>query len=188
MTATVDAVPARTRPPILLAALLLILGLGAGFGVVRGVLPILGGAGGQSAASDAHPAADTQETATAAHAAPTGETASGHGVATDGHATPSGPVFVPLAPILVMLPPGSGPHHLRFVAQLDVEPAHADEVSVITPRIIDAFNAYLRAVEVNELQDPAALLRLRSQLLRRAQVIAGVGMVNDLLVMEFVLN
>ena len=56
------------------------------------------------------------------------------------------------------------------------------------PPIIDVLNGYLRALEVTDIEDPAALTRLRSQMLRRAQVVAGPERINDLLIMEFVLN
>ncbi|MBC7156526.1 MAG: flagellar basal body protein FliL, partial [Rhodobacteraceae bacterium] len=41
---------------------------------------------------------------------------------------------------------------------------------------------------VEELLAPAALVRLRAQMLRRVQVVAGAGRVRDLLVNEFVVN
>ena len=61
-------------------------------------------------------------------------------------------------------------------------------MTLLRPRILDVLNGYLRAVEVAELEDPSALVRLRAQMLRRIQVVAGEGRVNDLLISEFVLN
>lgn len=49
-------------------------------------------------------------------------------------------------------------------------------------------NGYLRAIAVSEIEDPAGLVRLRAQLLRRIQIVTGEGRVRDLLVTEFVLN
>ena len=49
-------------------------------------------------------------------------------------------------------------------------------------------NSYLRAVSINELEDPSSLIRLRAQMLRRIQIVTGEGQVRDLLVTEFVLN
>lgn len=49
-------------------------------------------------------------------------------------------------------------------------------------------NGYLRAVETSELEQRAALVRMRAQMLRRVQVVTGEGRVRDLLIMEFVLN
>lgn len=96
--------------------------------------------------------------------------------------------FVPLDTIVVNLPNRSGYQVLRFSAQLEVSGEYAAEIEAIKPRLVDVLNSYLRAVDVVDLGDPTALVRLRSQMLRRLQVIAGEGRVQDLLIMEFVLN
>lgn len=96
--------------------------------------------------------------------------------------------FVSLDPILVSLPLGGNARHLRFRAQLEVEPYAQAEVAALTPRILDVMNGYLRAVEVKDLEQPTALIRLRAQLLRRIQLVVGNGKVRDLLVAEFVIN
>ena len=56
------------------------------------------------------------------------------------------------------------------------------------PRILDVMNSYLRAIDTGSLEDPAAMVRLRAQMLRRIQIVTGEGRVRDLLVTEFVLN
>lgn len=112
-----------------------------------------------------------------------------------GHATdesllpPVAPVaYVMIEPLIVNLPLRSGRSLLRFGAQLEVVPEYQAEVEALKPRIIDVMNGYLRAVEPADFEDPAVLIRLRAQLLRRIQVVAGEGRVRDLLVQEFVLN
>ena len=96
--------------------------------------------------------------------------------------------FVPLEPVVISLGQASDNRHLRFGAQLEVDRSNAGEVGALAPRILDVLNGYLRAVEVTELEDPNALVRLRSQMLRRIQLVTGDGRVRDLLVTEFVLN
>ena len=96
--------------------------------------------------------------------------------------------FVPLDPMLISLPPGGGPRHLRFTAQLEVPSNAEPAVQKLLPRVVDVFNSYLRAVEVADLEEPTALLKYRSHLLRRAQLVLGDERVNNLLVMEFVVN
>lgn len=96
--------------------------------------------------------------------------------------------FVPVDPLIISLGPQSRSSHLRFNAQLEVPRNHQQEVTQLMPRILDVLNGYLRAVEVRELEDPTALVRLRAQMLRRIQIVAGEGRVKDLLVTEFVLN
>jgi flagellar FliL protein len=96
--------------------------------------------------------------------------------------------FVALDPIMISLGPGAAAKHLRFAGQLEVAPADAAGVAALMPRVLDVLNTYLRAVDVKDLETPAALARLRAQMLRRIQVVTGEGMVRDLLVTEFVLN
>ena len=112
----------------------------------------------------------------------------------EGHATEADDgkspeiAFVPIAPVTISLGKVSDNHHLRFTAQLEVNKAKTEEVTALVPRILDVLNGYLRAVEIAELEDPDALVRLRSQMLRRIQIVTGEGRVRDLLVTEFVLD
>lgn len=96
--------------------------------------------------------------------------------------------FVPMDPIMISLPPSAHARLLRFTGQLEVAPVDIAEVTMLMPRIIDVLNTYLRAVDVKDLEDPAASIRLRAQMLRRVQVVTGEGRVRDLLVTEFVMN
>ena len=96
--------------------------------------------------------------------------------------------FVALEPLVISLGAAADSRHLRFTAQLEVEGSHAAEVTLLTPRILDVLNSYLRAVNVAELEDPSALVRIRAQMLRRIQIVTGEGRVRDLLIIEFVLN
>lgn len=96
--------------------------------------------------------------------------------------------FVPLEPLVISLGRMSENRHLRFRAELEVDPKYEDDVSKLIPRVMDVLNSYLRAVSVSDLEDPAALVSLRAQMLRRVQLVTGEGRVRDLLVMEFVLN
>ena len=107
----------------------------------------------------------------------------------EGHAAPAAEVaFVALEPIMTTLPPGASARALRFTGQLEVDPAHAAEVAALKPRVLDTLGTYLRAVDVADLENPAAVQRLRAQMLRRVQVVTGEGRVRDLLVTEFILN
>ncbi|MCF2905972.1 flagellar basal body-associated FliL family protein [Octadecabacter sp. CECT 8868] len=96
--------------------------------------------------------------------------------------------FVPVETLVINLPPHARAQHLLFTSQLEVDPAYSEEVLSLMPRIIDVLNGYLRAVDLSELEDSTALIRLRAQMLRRVQVVVGDGRVKDILIMEFVLN
>ena len=167
MSATTDAEaeqgsPRRkgSRKPLLIGVLLALLGGGVGFYAVSSGL--LGGAG-HSATEEAEAAAPV--------------IAEGPKVA-----------FVPLEPLVISLPAATGQVLLRFRAELEVAPGTEEDVRQVLPRIVDVLNGYLRAVSLEELRDPAVLTRLRGQMLRRVQVVAGADRVRDLLIMEFVLN
>lgn len=96
--------------------------------------------------------------------------------------------FVPLEPMVVSLGPKAGGRFLHFTAQIEVGKASEPDVVLLLPRILDVLNGYLRAVETTELEDPDALVRLRSQMLRRVQIVTGEGRARDLLITEFIIN
>ncbi len=96
--------------------------------------------------------------------------------------------FVPLDPLVISLGPAAGNRHLRFRAELEVEPKNQNDVEILVPRVLDVLNTYLRAVDLRDIEEPSALLKLRAQMLRRIQLVTGEGRVNDLLITEFVLN
>lgn len=96
--------------------------------------------------------------------------------------------FVGLSPLVISVPTATGRTHLRFAAQLQVAPGSEAAVAALEPRIVDVLNVYLRAVDIETLEDPTALNRLRAQMLRRVQIVTGPDQVSDLLIMEFVLS
>lgn len=97
-------------------------------------------------------------------------------------------VFVQLDPILVTLAGPGNSRYLRFGAQLEVPSAAQEEVTTLMPRILDILNGYLRALNLEDVQKPTALLTLRAHMLRRVELVVGEGRVHDLLVTEFVVN
>lgn len=161
----VEEAPAKkSKMPLILGLVLCLAGAGGGFMAVQmGIIG--GGGGGEEEHADAGEEADGEDVPELVPAS-----------------------FVPIDTIVVNLPNHSGHDLLRFTAQLEVAPEHQAEVEGIKPRIVDVLNSYLRAVEIVDLEDPTALVRLRSQMLRRVQVVTGEGRVSDLLIMEFVLN
>jgi flagellar protein FliL len=112
----------------------------------------------------------------------------GHATAEHGASELPAIAFVPLEPLMISLGSGRDNRHLRFTSQLEVEEDQAEEVAKLQPRIVDVLNGYLRAIDIREFDDPAALVRMRAQLLRRIQIVTGNGRVRDFLVTEFVLN
>ena len=145
--------------------------MGGGGGYFAVTSGALGGDSADAATTDDQGDDDTRKTSNHGEGASSGDFA-----------------FVPLDPLIISLPPGGASSHLRFAAQLEVDPQYQAEVEAIKPRVVDVLNGYLRAVETSDFEDPSILVRLRAQMLRRAQVVTGDGRVRDLLIMEFVLN
>lgn len=117
---------------------------------------------------------------------------SGKAQANSGHGETAGALpdiaFVPVDPMVISLGSSAQSSHLRFTAQLEVAAPYAADVTLLLPRIMDVLNGYLRAIDVAEIEDPGALVRMRAQMLRRVQIVSGEGRVRDLLVTEFVVN
>ncbi|MBT9385870.1 flagellar basal body-associated FliL family protein [Pseudooceanicola sp. CBS1P-1] len=96
--------------------------------------------------------------------------------------------YLALQPMVISMGRIADNRHLRFTASLEIPPDKLPEVEKIQPRIVDVLNSYMRALRIDDLEDPAALVRLRAQMLRRIQAITGPEAVRDLLITEFVLN
>lgn len=96
--------------------------------------------------------------------------------------------FIALEPLVVSIRSSSKFRLLRFTGQLEVYPDKFESVEEIKPRIVDVMNTYLNAVDASRFEDPIAMLKMRAQLLRRAQIVAGPNSISDLLIMEFILQ
>lgn len=112
--------------------------------------------------------------------------------AAEEHTDPAEPLpdiaFVPIEPLVISIGALADKRYLRFASQLEVTGAQAADVTLLLPRIVDVLNGYLRAIDPLQFDDPAALVRMRAQMLRRIQIVTGDGRVRDLLITEFVLN
>lgn len=96
--------------------------------------------------------------------------------------------FVPIEPLVISLGDAASGRYLRFTSQLEVNGPMVPDVTLLMPRIVDVVNGYLRAVDPASLDEPAMMMKIRAQLLRRVQMVTGEGRVRDLLITEFVLN
>ncbi|MEM9724471.1 MAG: flagellar basal body-associated FliL family protein [Pseudomonadota bacterium] len=96
------------------------------------------------------------------------------------------PVFVAFDPLTVTLTHGGAPRQLRLTLSVETSEEHMKKVEELKPRMLDALNTLLRAMNERELTEPAGLDRLRAQMLRRVRIAADPKAVKDLLVTEFV--
>lgn len=177
--ATADAPEEEDAPqkkpsklPLIVGLVLALAGGGGGFyAASSGLLPFGGGAepaGGGHGGGDSHDAGGGGD-----HAAPMPD---------------ADTAFVELPQLIISMGSTANLHHLRFRASLEVPLAYAADVTALQPRILDVLNTYLRALEPADIEAPGALIKLRAQILRRLQLVAGEGRVRDLLIMEFVLS
>lgn len=114
------------------------------------------------------------------------ETDGDHGEEDD--LAPADVAFLELETLVITLGAEESNRNLIFTAALEVRPEHLAEVTELTPRVLDVLNSYLRVIAISELSEPTSLSRLRSQMLRRIQVVTGTGRVRDLLVTQFLVN
>ena len=96
--------------------------------------------------------------------------------------------FVDIDPMIISIQRPGGLSQLRLKVSLEVAESKADAVADLMPRLLDVLNSYLRAVDTIDISDAATLVRLRAQMLRRIQIVAGENAVKDLLIQEFVVN
>lgn len=96
--------------------------------------------------------------------------------------------FLELETLVISLGAEESNRNLIFSASLEVAPQYLEEVTQLTPRVLDVLNSYLRVIAISELSEPTSLARLRSQMLRRIQVVTGNGRVQNLLVTQFLVN
>lgn len=166
-----EALTKKSKLPLIIGVVLGLAGAGGGFFAVQsGLLPF-----GQT---DAAHSEESQMAKEAPEGVDTGESAK----------EIANLAFIDMEPLVISLRKASGLKHLRFRAQLEVSLEHQAEVEKVLPRVVDVLNSYLRALEIEDLTDPMALPKLRSQMLRRINIATGQGRVRDLLIMDFVLN
>jgi flagellar FliL protein len=148
---------------LLLAAPLLLAGLGAGlwFG---GILPPLLGMGEQAEAAAARQAEASPQ--------------------------PPQPAFVDLPEIVSNLnAPGRRASFVRLRAKLEV--SRQEDVAAVNaamPRLVDLFATYLREVRPEELRGSAGSHRLREELIARATLAAAPARVTDVLFVEILVQ
>ena len=64
----------------------------------------------------------------------------------------------------------------------------AKKIKPLETQLIDAFLLYLRSVELKDFEDPAFYKHMREQLGRRADLVLGDGIVEGVLITEFLLR
>lgn len=165
---------------IILAAVLVVAGGGAAGAWFLGLL----GGSSEAAAPKAHgePGAAGSGPSRGADA----QGGQGHG------AEPALPPisFVDLPDLLVNLKSsGKRPRFLKLKVALEVkDPQTAEHVRLLTPRIMDGFQLYLRALDADEIQGSNGMMTLKEELLARLNQMVAPSRINDVLFKEILVQ
>ena len=97
-------------------------------------------------------------------------------------------VYYELEPLVISLSPAAKSKHLHIGMTLEIAESDYSRLDTQIPRIRDVLTTYLRAVEERDLEDPAAMTRLRAQILRRLSLVASDIDIRTLLITEYLLS
>lgn len=100
-------------------------------------------------------------------------------------------IFVDLPDVLVNLANTGGDRtqYLKVKATLEVpDQALAQQIKPLMPRVMDAFQTYLRELRPTDLDGSAGLYRLKEELTRRVNAAIAPGRVNAVLFKEIIVQ
>ncbi|MDD3446047.1 MAG: flagellar basal body-associated FliL family protein, partial [Zavarzinia sp.] len=111
----------------------------------------------------------------------------GHGDEAAAHAEP---IFYDLPDMLVNLhTTGSRAAYLKIKLALQFgDPALAHVLEKVQPRLIDTFQIYLRELRLEDLEGSAGLMRLKEELLARANQLMAPAKIDDVLFKEMLVQ
>jgi flagellar FliL protein len=100
------------------------------------------------------------------------------------------PAFYDLPELLVNLQaPGGRTSYLKARIVLEVEDAKlVDQIKPLMPRVMDAFQTYLREMRQSDLEGSAGLYRMREELTRRVNIAVAPSKINAVLFKEIVVQ
>ena len=96
--------------------------------------------------------------------------------------------YTPVQEILITVGSAPATRYLKMQLSVATDKADAKKVKPVETQLIDAFLLYLRSVELNDFEDPAFYKHMREQLGRRADLVLGDGIVEGVLITEFLLR
>lgn len=111
--------------------------------------------------------------------------------ANGGHPPPiatANQVYVPLDEVLITIGSAPATRYLKMNLVIVTDKSGVHAIEDAKPVLMDAFNNYLRAVELTDFEDPAFYSIMRDQLSRRAELVLGSAVADGVLVTEFLLR
>lgn len=95
--------------------------------------------------------------------------------------------YVELDPVTVAVEREGRARQLRLTLAIETSDKMRASIEEARPRILDALNTLLRAIDERDLAQPAAIDRLRAQMLRRIRLASDATAISDLLIVEYVI-
>lgn len=96
--------------------------------------------------------------------------------------------YVPLEEMLITVGSSPANRYLKLNISVITTGPNTTAIKDAEPVLIDAFNTYLRSIELKDFEDPGFYPRMREQLARRAELVLGSGVSNGVLITEFLLR
>jgi flagellar protein FliL len=96
--------------------------------------------------------------------------------------------YVALPEFVISIGSAPATRFIKMSVSIVTEAEKVNAVHAAEPVLKDAFNTYLRSVEVSDFEDPAFYGHLRDQLAHRAEIVLGHRTAKGVLVTEFLLR
>lgn len=96
--------------------------------------------------------------------------------------------YVAMEEMLITVGSAPATRYLKLNISVMTDAGNAASVKDAEPVLIDAFNTYLRSIELKDFEDPGFYPRMREQLARRSELVLGSGVSNGILITEFLLR
>lgn len=97
-------------------------------------------------------------------------------------------VYVEMKEILITVGSAPADRYLKLNLTIVTGKDSAARVKQAEPMLVDAFNNYLRSIEIADLEDPGFYPHMREQLARRSELVLGSAASNGVLITEFLLR
>jgi len=94
--------------------------------------------------------------------------------------------YLALTPLTISLQDDS--RILKIGITLETLAGEEEYIDPSDPKIRDAFMGYLRALRMEQIEDPAFMAHMRAHLLRRAQLIFGAEKIRGILITDFLVR
>ncbi len=96
--------------------------------------------------------------------------------------------YVELQEMVITVGSAPATRYLKMNVSIMTDSGNTETIKEAEPVLIDAFNTYLRSIELKDFEDPGFYPRMREQLARRSELVLGSGVSNGVLITEFLLR